>query len=283
MSNFRRRVGFVDLRLDNFHADIYLKHMRGELAHRGFDVTACWGMQDAESRAWAQANSVPYIDDQREMDSLVDFYCVLAPVNPEAHLELCRRVFPFSKPTYVDKTFAPNTAIAREIFALADRHGVAMQTTSALRYTAAQQFVREVGREQVRHVIAWAPGRSFEEYGVHCVEMVVSCLGPGATRLMRRGRADQIELDIDFTDGRTANAFLYMNKHRMPYAASVTTSVATRYFAVDSSRLFVDMASAMLDFFESGVPNIDRNESLTVRRILDAAGDPRAASQWIDL
>lgn len=284
MSNKPRRVGYIDFDLDNFHADVYLKHMRGELAQRGFDVTACWGMQSEKSRSWAQAKQIPFIDDPQEMDRLVDFYCVLAPSNPEVHLALCQRIFKFRKPTYVDKTFAPSAAVAREIFALADRHGVAMQTTSALRYTAAQQFVREVGGPgTVQHVVAWAPGSSFQEYGVHCVEMVISCMGPGVRRVMRRGRADQVELVIDFTDGRTANAFLYMNKHQMPYAASVTTADTTRYFPLDTSRLFVNMAGAMFDFFETGRPNIDREESLTIRRILDAADDPRGPGVWIDL
>ena len=283
MSSTRKRVGYVDFNLNNFHADIYLKHLRGELAGRGFDVTACWGMKESEGRSWAEANKVPFVADARAMDERVDFYCVLAPTNPEVHLELCQRVFPFHKPTYVDKTFAPNLAIAREIFTLADRHGVAMQTTSALRYTAAQQFVREVGQQNVRHVIAWAPGQSFEEYGVHCTEMIISCMGPGVKRVMRRGRPEQIELDIDFHDGRTANAFLYTNHHQMPYAASVTTAQTTRYMAVDTSRLFVDMATAMLDFFASGKPNIDREESLAVRKILDAAGDARGPGVWIEV
>lgn len=39
----------------------------------------------------------------------------------------------------------------------------------------------------------------------------------------------------------------------------------------------------MMDFFEDGVPNIDRQESLTVRQILDAADDSRGPGVWIDL
>ena len=262
---------------------VYLKHIREDLGPRGFDVTACWGMQENQSRQWASNNHVPFVADPQEMDRLVDFYCVLAPSNPESHLSLCQRVFPFGKPTYVDKTFAPNLAIAREIFALADRHHVPVQTTSALRYTAAQQFVREVGPENIRHVQAWVPAYSFAEYAIHGVEIIVSCMGPSAVRLLRRGRQDQMELVIDFDQNRTANVHLYSNDHDMPYAAMVTTNKTTRYLPVDRSRLFIDMASAMLDFFATGKPNIDRAESLTIRRILDAAFDPRAAGAWVEL
>jgi hypothetical protein len=49
-----------------------------------------------------------------------------APSTPETHLELCQAVLPFGKATYVDKTFAPDLATAREIFALADQHAAAV-------------------------------------------------------------------------------------------------------------------------------------------------------------
>jgi hypothetical protein len=65
------------------------------------------------------------------------------------------------------------------------------------------------------------------------------------------------------------------------YAAAVTTGKKTQLISVDTSRLFIDMAAAMLDFFESGKPNIDRAESLAVRRVLDAAEKPRALKAFM--
>jgi predicted dehydrogenase len=90
-----------------------------------------------------------------QLNERVDCYMVLAPSNPEKHVELCQRVFQFGKPTYVDKTFAPDLATAKTIFELADKHGVAVQTTSALRYTNVPG-ARE-GRK-VQHMTAWGAG-----------------------------------------------------------------------------------------------------------------------------
>ena len=277
-----KRIGFVDLKLENFHANVYLKAVRNELQERGFLVAGCFALDEADGRAWAAKNAVPYFADAAELDRNVDCYAVLAPSNPEVHLDLCRRVLPFGKPTYVDKTFAPDLATARRIFALADRFGVALQTSSALRYTNVQTAVRTAGAEPLRHMVTWGGGRSFDEYAIHPVELAVSCLGPAALSLMRRGTGDQSQLLINFSGDRTAVVNVYTNANTA-FAASLTTGKGTTYVPVDGSRMFINMAAAILDLFESRTPNIDRQESLMIRRILDVAGKPAAQRRFVQL
>jgi len=278
-----KRIGYVDYSLDNFHAKVYLKLFRNELARRGFDVVAATAMKEKAGREWAEDNDVAYFDDARAMDAEVDYYAVLAPSNPKVHLELCRKVFPFGKPTYVDKTFAPSLAVARRIFALADKHKAPVQTTSALRYTNVQDHIAEIGgRARVRHMVAWGGGGTFAEYAIHPVELVVSSMGPKAERLMRRGTGKDSQLLVDFSGGRTAVVNVYM-KAATPFAASVTTAKGTKLITVDSSAIFLNMASAMLDFFETAKPNIPRTESLMIRRILDAAENPKALKGFVRL
>ena len=74
-----RRIGFVDDCLDNFHADVYLKLLRGELADLGFTVAGCTALQTEQSQAWAVANDVPWFDTVDELDAGVDHYAILAP------------------------------------------------------------------------------------------------------------------------------------------------------------------------------------------------------------
>ena len=282
MTEGQKRIGFVDDNLENFHSNVYLKLLRNDLKHRGFVVAGCTGMRPRAGRTWAEANDVPYFPDAAALNEAVDYYVVLAPSTPETHLELCRQVFPFGKPTYVDKTFAPDLRTARRIFALADSHRVPMQTSSALRYTEVQDYVEEIGRRQVRHMVTWGGGRSFGEYAIHPLELAVSCMGPNVRRMMRRGGGKQSQLLLDFSGGRTAVVNVYTGAST-PYAASVTTAGATRYFQVDSSRIFLNTADAVLDLFESGKPAIDRKESLIIRRILDVAGQKRALSGFVNL
>lgn len=131
-------------------------------------------------------------------------------------------------------------------------------------------------------MITWGGGRSFGEYAIHPLELAVSCMGPNVRRMMRRGGGNQSQLLLDFSGGRTAVVNVYTGAST-PYAASVTTAGATRYFQVDSSGIFLNTANAVLDLFETGKPAIDRKESLIIRRILDAAGQKRALSGFVSL
>ncbi len=276
-----KRIGFVDLDLENYHANVFLQALRGPLASRGFTIAGATGTKTVESRAWAEKNRVPFFGDDAKLNAAVDFFMILSPSNPEVHLDLCRRILPFRKPTYVDKTFAPNHDIARQIFALADQHATPIQTTSALRYTNVQD---EVGKSaaKVEHMIVWGGGGSFDEYAIHPLELLISVMGHEATALMRRGTPERTQLLVEFTGGRTGVVNVFP-KTTTPFAASFTTEKATRYVEVDVPKIFVNNQSAILDFFAAGKPNIDRRESLTLMRLLDAARDPRGLKGFVSL
>ena len=66
-----------------------------------------------------------------------------------------------------------------------------------------------------------------------------------------------------------------------PFAAAVTTGKETSYVRVDDSKIFLNQMAAILDMFESGRVNIDRAESLMIRRILDAAELPEARQGFV--
>lgn len=275
-----RRIGFVDLNLENYHANVFLQALRGPLASRGFTLAGATGTQTDSSRAWAEKNSVPFFENAAALNEEVDFFMVLAPSNPEVHLELCQTVFPFRKPTYVDKTFAPNLAIARQIFALADKHGTPMQTSSSLRYTNVQDEVTKAAPAKVEHMIAWGGGGSFDEYAIHPTELLISVMGHEVTGLMRRGTIERSQLLIEFAGGRTGVVNVFP-KTDTPFAASFTTDKATRYVPVDVSKIFPNNQDAVLDFFAAGKPNVDRRETLAIMGLLDAARDPLAFKSFV--
>lgn len=274
-----KRIGFVDDDLDNFHARVFLEAIRGPLKERGYTVAGATALQHEKSRAWAAKNNLPYFDDAAALDKAVDVYAILAPSTPDTHEKLCQAILPFGKTTFVDKTFAPDVATAQRIFDLADKHKVALQSSSSLRYTAAQKVAKP---EEIRHVITWGPGRSYDEYAVHPVEMAVSLLGPEAVALTRRGKEPESQLLIDFSGGRTAVVNVY-NQRKTPYAASITTAKESRYVEVDTKPLFVDAGAAMLDFFAAGKPLVDRRETMTVMKILEASRKPEALDRAITL
>jgi predicted dehydrogenase len=280
MSN--KRIAFVDYKLDNFHANTYLKAFREKLQDRGYTVSACHALDESEGQAWAKKHDVPYIADSHALNEQADYFCILAPSNPEMHLDLARKILPFGKSTYVDKTFAPDLKTAKEIFELADQHRTPVQTSSALRYTDVQTKLKDTGKQNLKHMIAWGAGSSFEEYAIHPVEMVISCMGPDAQSIMRRGTGEYSQLLLNFTNDRTAIVNVY-TAGDTPFAGSLTTTKNTQYIPVNTSTLFTNMAAGILDFFDKRQALIDRAESLTIRRILDVASDPKALKEFVSL
>ena len=276
-----KRIGFIDYDLNNFHADVFLEAIRGPLASRGFDVAGATALQHEPSAKWADTNAVRYFESVDALDEAVDIYMILAPSHPQVHMELCNRVFPKGKTTYVDKSFAPDLVTAKRIFALADHHGVQVQTSSALRYTRVQQVVSQSDLP-VRNMAVWAGGTTFEEYGIHPIELVVSCMGAGPLSVMSVGDERHPQITIKFTHGRTAMVDFNIGNH-VPYAAAITTTKQTDFVTVDTDSLFVDTARAILEFFQSDRPLVDRKQSLAVRAILDGISNPQARSRFVSL
>jgi hypothetical protein len=118
------------------------------------------------------------------------------------------------------------------------------------------------------------------EYGVHAVELAVSCLGHEAESLMRRGKEPESQLLVNFSGGRTAVINVY-DHPKTVFAAAVTTDQETRHVTVDMQPLFINAAAAMLDLFEAGKPTVDRRETLAVMSILEAARDPKAMESFV--
>jgi hypothetical protein len=131
-------------------------------------------------------------------------------------------------------------------------------------------------------MITWGGGRSFAEYAIHPVELLISVMRHEATALMRRGTDEFSQLLVNFSGDRTGVANVY-TKGETPFAASLTSDHETKLIAVETSRIFINNASAVLDLFESGKPNIDRRETLVIRKILDAAENPAARDRFVEL
>ncbi|QEG32902.1 Gfo/Idh/MocA family oxidoreductase [Bythopirellula goksoeyrii] len=273
-----KRIGFVDYDLDNFHARVYLEALRGPLASRGYTVEGATALLAEPSGKWASAHDLRYFDSVEQLANEVDYFAILAPSNPELHWELCQQVFPHQKPTFVDKTFAPDEKTAQQIFRLADQYGVPVQTTSALRNTNIQLRVQGLA-SPVQSMFVTAGGSSFAEYGIHPMELAVSTMGPDIVALMRIGNLNHPQYVLKFSDNRTV-IIDFNEAADIPFSVFLITDEGTEHVVVDTDTLFVDAASAILDFFDAGSALIDRRETMVIRRILDLAMSDQVMSRF---
>lgn len=276
-----KRIGFVDDDLDNFHANTYLDAIRGPLKERGWEVAGATAIQSAKGAAWSVSKALPYFYSVEELSNNVDAFAVLAPSTPNTHWQLCEQVFPYAKPTFVDKTFAPDSKVATQIFSLADKHQTAVQTTSALRTTNIQFKLADM-EEPLVNLSLWAGGASLEEYGIHPIELAVSCLGPEAERLIVTGTEKHPTIVIEFSGGRIATID-FNSEEYVPFVAMLTTERGSEQVVVDDKTLFTDAASAILDFYDAGKPLVPRNETMTVLSILDVLKSESVKTGWTTL
>ena len=150
----KKRIGFIDLYINNWHANNYPAWFRTakradefELGY-AYEETPAPGSPSLED--WCAKNGMRPAHDIETVVANSDCLCVLAPNNPEAHDRLAALPLAAGKPLYVDKTFAPDKATAARFFETARRHGTPLMSTSALRY--GEEFVasaRELGLVEV--------------------------------------------------------------------------------------------------------------------------------------
>ena len=281
-----KKIGFIDLFIDEWHANNYPGWIRSSRLANEFELAMAWeeapkpGMRPLEK--WCADFGVTPAASQDELIEKCDALIVLAPSNPEVHERLAEKALMSGKPLYMDKPFAPDRAAAERIFALADKHNTPLFSCSALRFTReiAELKAGAFAGEQVKMVGVTGGGGSYWEYCIHQLEMVTTLMGVGAKRLMQTSAGRNKHVVIEFTDGRMAHITYGEN---MPYqfvVAGDTTQVAVN----QCSDFFPILLDTILEFFKTGVVPVPKEETIEIAAMV---GQSVAAQDypnvWYDL
>lgn len=269
----KKIIGFIDLYINNWHANNYPAWFRSakraaefELGY-AYEETPAPGSPSLED--WCAKNGMRPAHDIETVVANSDCLCVLAPNNPEAHDRLATLPLAAGKPLYVDKTFAPDKATAARFFETARRHGTPLMSTSALRY--GEEFVAMMGRfGQTRpvHVTATGGGRSFGEYSIHQIEMVVVALGLGARSVTRLpGCATELYV-VRYADGVRSALLTYNPRADFTLTAFGHDRVDG---APGATNMFPHLIDAMLEFYATGSSLVPESETVEVAAIREAA------------
>ena len=262
-----KKIGLIDYYLDEFHANNYVEWIK-EASNGEFEVAYAWAKIDAPNgmttQQWCEHYNVQQVDTEEKLTDISDFIIVLSPDNPEMHEELCQVPLRSGKHVYVDKTFAPDAATARRIFAIAEEHGTPCFSSSALRF--AQEY-QGIDKSKIQNIASWGPG-TYEIYSIHQIEPIVSLMGSEAQRVMYIGTKNWPALVIEFSGNRCA----VMSHHgwSCPFAMAVNFDDATSQCLQVQSDYFKLFIQEMVDFFRSGEIKVAHAETVAVIAIRNA-------------
>ncbi len=279
-----KKIGFIDYYLGEWHADNYpawISEMNKKIG-ADFVLKYAYGEIDSlldgrTSEQWCKQNGVERCFSIRELCEKSDYIMILAPSDPEKHLEYAKEVFKYKKTTYIDKTFAEDYGTAKKIFNLAEECGVRFFSTSALRY--ADELNDLVN---VNGVITSGGGRSLEEYCVHQIEMIVKIIDrlPTRVKLEKQGNSQYIAR-IDFVDNKKAT-LLYSDAY--PFSVCVEDADGNPIYRSISSDYFKTLIETILRFFLENKEPFDKNQTLSIMKIRENIIKAKdRLGEWIEI
>ena len=267
-----KTIGFVDFYISEWHAVHYPQWIRVACARSGaeFTVKYAWAEQDVSpvdvrtTDEWCKEYGVEKCQTIEELCEKADYIIVLAPSDPEKHLGYAQKVLPFSKRTYIDKTFAPDYETAKKIFDIAKKHGTPFFSSSALRYATE---LREA-KNPVR-IMTKGGGGNLPEYIIHQAEMVVKTLGLGAKSVLTKQLGENHYLcEVNYGDDRSASMEFFPH---FGFEITWETADGACGNAAITSDTFAGLMDDILHFFESGELPFDSAQTLEVMKIREAA------------
>lgn len=276
------KIGFIDKYLDEWHANHLPDWLREET-----EVEEIYAWEEIPSpiegsvdgRTWAKEHGAIYCETIEEVAEKSDVLIILGPSFPEAHEKYCDAVFKYGKPTYVDKTFAPDKETARRIIDKAKKSGTPMFSTSALRFS---KELRGFDKENILSVSMRGPG-PLAMYSIHQIEPVVSLMGTNADKVMFMGTEDAPAYVIHFADGRFATCHHF--DWKCPFNMSVRYSGdKPSAYVKDCTDFFPGFVTELVKFFKTKEVPVDYNETVSVIAIRTAAIKAKDTPyEWVNI
>ena len=264
-----KKIGFIDYYISEWHANNYPAWIGRIAAEMGVDYKVAYAWAELETSPvdgittaeWCEKFGAEECKTIDELCEKSDVIVILSPSNPETHLRYAEAVLKYGKRTYIDKTFAPDSAVAKEIFALSEKYGTPFFSTSALRYATELDAV-----DAPDSILVTGGGSNLPEYFIHLGEMVVKKMG-AVKSVKATKNGSQWIIVAKTASGKDATMIWGSS---MPYNAYMTKDGKETWKSLRSP-FFDGLIADMLSFFETGAASFEPSETLEVMRLRDAA------------
>ena len=216
----------------------------------------------------------------------------LESADGRVHLDLFKRIVPFKKPVFIDKPLALTSVEARQIVRLAADAGIAMMSSSTLRFidNFAAALAAPPDNQPVVGVHVFGP-LSFQPtqpgwfwYGIHSVEMLVAAMGTGC-RSLRVQAADSAEILVAaWSDGRVAS-IRATRTQTSNYACTIHYPKTFRFIDISLSQgpFYAPLLRQIMANLPLGKSAVPIEQTLEVIRILEAANQSRENGREVTL
>ena len=266
-----KKIGFIDYYLSEWHANKYPGWIDSASERLGLDYKVCYAYGELETSPvdgvtgaqWCEKMGVEKCNSIEEVCEKSDFVLVLCPSNPEKHLEYAKKVLSYGKRTYIDKTFTPNFDEAKQIFDIAEKYGTPFFSTSALRYATELDVFNDLSGKKVFTITGG--GRTFEEYSVHQIEMLVKLTDSKCEKVevKRQNGVNTIICIVYMENGDIGNLI-----YAPTFGFSVTGQDEKSGFTKPvSSDFFGGLIEDILKFYETGKSSCEPWQTLECMRI----------------
>lgn len=282
------KVGFIDYYLNEWHANNLPTWIREET---NGEMTVAYayamiekpeealGEHDLTNREWAEKENVELLDTIEELVEKSDVIVVLSPNNPEMHEVLSDIPLRSGKPTYVDKTFAPDVDSACRMIKKALDHNTPMFTSSALRFS---KELKDVERKGVQTIGMRGPG-PFDIYSIHQVEPIVSFMGGTPEKVMFTGTNEHPGMTIRFSGDRWASTQHYDWECPFNMAINYADGAPCSYVNACTD-FFPGFVTELVKFFRTGIAPVEYEQTLAVAAILQYAFIAQETpGEWVDI
>lgn len=238
------------------------------------DLPDSWNRVQKYAQEIKDKHAVAVVDSIEALLAKVDVV-MIESVDGRPHLEQARPVLKAGKRLFIDKPFTAGLKDAREIVALAKATGTPFFSCSCARFQPEIWKLRaDAGVGKVAKVQGSSP-MSIEPhhpdlfwYGIHGVEALYTVLGPGCVSLSRK-----IEGDLDITTGRWADGRLgvFRGVKKGDYKPIVKIWGDKGEVETPGGFDYSGLVRVMAEFFHTGKPPIDPQETLEIVEFMTAA------------
>ena len=280
------KIGFWDAYLDNWHANYYPDFLRQAIEQYGFDaaVTDAYAFYDlpggTSTEAWCVKRNIRRHTDPAVFLDAVDAIMVIGADDARLHNEIALQPLQSGKPTFVDKTFAPDVRSGMRLFDIARQHGTPVFSTSAQRYCPS--ITEYLKNHDLPRFVSTVGPHSLDNYAVHQFEPIVALMGIGSVRVKAFEAGENVtQLMIDYGGGRMASFLQSPN----PWAEfNFMVSDGKNGARLASEDFYIPTMKAILQFFETGISPVPEEETLEVLALIDAVRAARLqADTWLSM